>query len=39
LTASIEKRKVGATLIPKVAYVQAKDNFTMELIEAMHSVE
>jgi 7-keto-8-aminopelargonate synthetase-like enzyme/predicted N-acyltransferase len=35
MTASFEKRKVGATVIPKVAYVQAKDNFTMELIGAM----
>jgi CelD/BcsL family acetyltransferase involved in cellulose biosynthesis len=32
MTAAFEKRKVGATIIPKVAYVQPKDNFTMELI-------
>jgi 7-keto-8-aminopelargonate synthetase-like enzyme/predicted N-acyltransferase len=37
MTASFEKRKVGATIIPKVAYVQAKDNFTMELIGAMQT--
>jgi 7-keto-8-aminopelargonate synthetase-like enzyme len=34
-SASIEKKKFGARIIPKVAYVQAKDNFNMELIESM----
>ncbi|MBT1703530.1 aminotransferase class I/II-fold pyridoxal phosphate-dependent enzyme [Chryseosolibacter indicus] len=34
-SASIEKRKFGARIIPKVAYVQAKDNFNLELIESM----
>jgi 7-keto-8-aminopelargonate synthetase-like enzyme len=37
MTASFEKRKVGATVISKVAYVQAKDNFAMELMGVMHS--
>lgn len=37
ITASFEKKKVGATLIPKVAYVQAKDNFTMELMGVMQN--
>ncbi|HEU5292262.1 MAG TPA: GNAT family N-acetyltransferase, partial [Cyclobacteriaceae bacterium] len=37
MTASFEKRKVGATIIPKAAYVQAKDNFTMELIGTMQT--
>ena len=37
LTASFEKRKLGAIVIPKVCYVQAKDNFTMELIETMQN--
>ncbi|WP_199789453.1 GNAT family N-acetyltransferase [Sorangium cellulosum] len=37
MTASFEKRKVGATLVPKVAYVQAKDNFSMELIGAIQN--
>jgi 7-keto-8-aminopelargonate synthetase-like enzyme/predicted N-acyltransferase len=32
MTAAFEKKKVGATIIPKVAYVQPKDNFTLELI-------
>ena len=31
-TATLEKKKLGATIIPKVAYVQATDNFNMELI-------
>jgi 7-keto-8-aminopelargonate synthetase-like enzyme len=35
LSATIEKRKFGAVAIPKVAYVQAKDNFNMEFIETM----
>jgi 7-keto-8-aminopelargonate synthetase-like enzyme/predicted N-acyltransferase len=35
LSATIEKRKFGAHIIPKVAYVQAKDNFNMEFIETM----
>ncbi|AVR47195.1 aminotransferase class I/II [Christiangramia fulva] len=33
ITASFEKRKLGATVIPKVAYVQAKDNFYMESLD------
>jgi 7-keto-8-aminopelargonate synthetase-like enzyme/predicted N-acyltransferase len=35
MTAAFEKRKVGATIIPKSAYVQAKDNFSLELIGGM----
>lgn len=35
LSATIEKKKFGARIIPKVAYVQAKDNFNMEFIETM----
>lgn len=35
LSASVEKRKFGARIIPKFAYVQAKDNFNMEFIETM----
>lgn len=32
LSASFEKRKLGATLIPKLAYVQADDNFSLEAL-------
>lgn len=32
MTASFEKRKVGATVIPKFSYVQAKDNYSLESI-------
>lgn len=32
LTAGFEKRKIGAQVIPKFAYIQAKDNYAMELI-------
>jgi Acetyltransferase (GNAT) domain len=35
LSATIEKKKFGARIVPKVAYVQAKDNFNMEFIETM----
>lgn len=37
MTAAFEKRKVGATIIPKAAYIQAKDNFTLELIGGMQN--
>ncbi|MCM4161597.1 aminotransferase class I/II-fold pyridoxal phosphate-dependent enzyme [Antarcticibacterium flavum] len=36
-SASFEKRKLGARVIPKVAYVQAKDNFSMELMGTVQS--
>jgi hypothetical protein len=35
LSADFEKRKLGATQIAKVCYVQAKDNFNFELIESL----
>jgi 7-keto-8-aminopelargonate synthetase-like enzyme len=34
-SADLEKRKLGAKQIPRVAYLQAKDNFNFELIESM----
>ena len=37
LTASFEKRKLGAIVTPKVCYVQAKDNFSLELLETMQN--
>jgi len=37
MTAAFEKKKVGATIIPKVAYVQPKDNFSFELISGMQN--
>ena len=37
MTASFEKRKVGATIVSKFAYIQAKDNFTMELLGVMQN--
>ncbi len=33
LTAAFEKRKLGAKIIEKCAYIQAKDNFPMESME------
>lgn len=35
MTAAFEKKKVGATIVPKTAYVQAKDNYAMELMGVM----
>ncbi|MCR8667479.1 aminotransferase class I/II-fold pyridoxal phosphate-dependent enzyme [Aestuariibaculum sp. M13] len=35
LTAAFEKKKLGAEVIEKVAYMQAKDNFSLELMEMM----
>jgi hypothetical protein len=34
ISASLEKKKVGATLYPKVGYYQAKDNYAMEMMLA-----
>jgi hypothetical protein len=38
-SASFEKRKVGAELIDSVGYMQAKDNYAMEVIESMNSLQ
>ncbi|MBD0831511.1 aminotransferase class I/II-fold pyridoxal phosphate-dependent enzyme [Aestuariibaculum sediminum] len=35
LTAGFEKKKLGAEVTKKVAYMQAKDNFSLELMEMM----
>jgi 7-keto-8-aminopelargonate synthetase-like enzyme len=37
MTAVFEKRKVGATVLHKKAYVQARDNYSMELMGVMES--
>ncbi|MFT2007918.1 GNAT family N-acetyltransferase [Pontibacter sp. 13R65] len=39
ISASIEKKKLGATLYPKVGYYQAKDNYTMEMLQATISLD
>lgn len=38
-SATFEKKKMGAVLIPKVAYIQAKDNFSMELMATLQNEE
>ena len=38
-SASFEKRKVGASLIDSVGYMQAKDNYSMEVIESMSALQ
>lgn len=37
ITASFEKRKLGARIIQKVGYVQAKDNFSMEFLNTLQN--
>ena len=37
LTAAFEKKKLGAIVRSKVCYVQAKDNFSLELLETMQN--
>lgn len=37
LTASFEKRKLGATIVPKYSYIQAKDNFALEMIDLLQN--
>jgi len=37
VSASFEKRKLGARIIPKVAYIQARDNFAMEAMNTLQN--
>ncbi|RTY77508.1 aminotransferase class I/II-fold pyridoxal phosphate-dependent enzyme [Flavobacterium sp. LS1P28] len=37
VSATFEKRKLGATIFPKVAYIQARDNFSMELMGTLQN--
>ena len=39
LSADTDKRKVGAIQVPKVAYLQAKDNYHGEVIASMAAHE
>ncbi len=38
-SASIEKRKFGADIIDSAGYMQAKDNYSMEVIESMSALQ
>jgi 7-keto-8-aminopelargonate synthetase-like enzyme len=38
-SASIEKRKFGASIVESVGYLQAKDNYAMEVIESMSALQ
>lgn len=38
-SASFEKRKFGALAIESVGYMQAKDNYSMEVIESMSAIQ
>ncbi|UMB54209.1 aminotransferase class I/II-fold pyridoxal phosphate-dependent enzyme [Lutibacter sp. A64] len=35
MTAAFEKKKLGAKITSKIAYIQAKDNFSMEMMDAI----
>lgn len=37
VSASFEKKKLGATIIPKVAFIQTNDNYKMELMNTMQN--
>lgn len=37
LSATFEKRKLGASIIPKVAYIQARDNYVLELLNTLQN--
>ena len=37
MTAAFEKRKLGATVEQKYSYIQARDNFSMELLGTMQN--
>lgn len=39
ISATIEKKRIGAVICPKVGYFQAKDNFIMEMLENTFTVE
>jgi len=37
ISATFEKKKLGASIKPKVAYVQARDNYAMELMQTLQN--
>lgn len=37
ISATFEKKKLGADIIPKVAYVQSRDNYAMELMQMLQN--
>ncbi|MHA6247444.1 GNAT family N-acetyltransferase [Pontibacter sp. CAU 1760] len=39
ISATLEKKRVGARPYPKVAYFQAKDNYTLEMLETTIAIE
>ncbi|GGK19027.1 hypothetical protein GCM10007962_11510 [Yeosuana aromativorans] len=39
MTAGFEKKKIGATVTEKMAYIQTKDNFSLELMEMMDNTK
>lgn len=37
ISATFEKKKLGASILPKIAYVQARDNYAMELMQTLQN--
>jgi 7-keto-8-aminopelargonate synthetase-like enzyme len=37
ISATFEKKKLGASVLPKIAYVQARDNYAMELMQTLQN--
>lgn len=37
ISATFEKRKLGAAVLPKVAYLQSRDNYAMELMQTLQN--
>lgn len=37
ISATFEKKKLGAIILPKVAYVQSRDNYAMELLQTLQN--
>ena len=37
ISATFEKKKLGATVLPKVAYIQSRDNYAMELLQTLQN--
>ncbi|MNY66684.1 hypothetical protein D3C86_2041520 [compost metagenome] len=36
-SATFEKRKLGAEITPKIAYIQAKDNYSLEALNSLQN--
>ncbi|MFH6991861.1 aminotransferase class I/II-fold pyridoxal phosphate-dependent enzyme [Flavobacterium sp. FlaQc-48] len=37
MSATFEKKKLGASIIPKISYIQSRDNYAMELMQTLQN--